>query len=547
MAKPSASRVEVEALARRLSRAPKSRAQSRELGPLPHPVITAARTLVALCTLALLFSLLSCSQPPDRNTLVMIIESSPTNLDPRVGIDAQSERIDSLIFDDLLDRDEHLNVTPALAESWQIPDPLTYIFHIRLGVHFHDGHPLTSRDVKWTFDSLLQGKIRSTRAAAYRYVDHIEAPDETTVIFHLKEPFSNLLWNLSDGSMGIVPYGSLSEITSQPIGSGPFRYVSAEPDKEVILERNDSYWGAKARVQRLRFTVVPDPTTRALELRKGSADIASNALTSDTVLALQKEPNLEVEQSPGTILSYLAFNLRDPILRDVRVRQAIAYAIDRRPMIEYLWRNFAQPAASILPPQSWACNPDVPKYDFAPEKANKILDDAGYPEKDGVRFHLTIKTSTEESTRLLAAVLQQQLRAVGIVLDIRTFEFATFFADVTSGAYQIYSLRWIGSNEDPDIFEYAFHSDNFPPHGANRSYYVNPRIDVLIGQGRSETDLDRRKAIYDEVQTILATDLPYINLWFLDNVLVHTKRVRNIHMNPSGNYDFLKSAETGGQ
>jgi len=547
MAKPSASRVEVEALARRLSRAPKSRAQSRELGPLPHPVITAARTLVALCTLALLFSLLSCSQPPDRNTLVMIIESSPTNLDPRVGIDAQSERIDSLIFDDLLDRDEHLNVTPALAESWQIPDPLTYIFHIRLGVHFHDGHPLTSRDVKWTFDSLLQGKIRSTRAAAYRYVDHIEAPDETTVIFHLKEPFSNLLWNLSDGSMGIVPYGSLSEITSQPIGSGPFRYVSAEPDKEVILERNDSYWGAKAHVQRLRFTVVPDPTTRALELRKGSADIASNALTSDTVLALQKEPNLEVEQSPGTILSYLAFNLRDPILRDVRVRQAIAYAIDRRPMIEYLWRNFAQPAASILPPQSWACNPDVPKYDFAPEKANKILDDAGYPEKDGVRFHLTMKTSTEESTRLLAAVLQQQLRAVGIVLDIRTFEFATFFADVTSGAYQIYSLRWIGSNEDPDIFEYAFHSDNFPPHGANRSYYVNPRIDVLIGQGRSETDLDRRKAIYDEVQTILATDLPYINLWFLDNVLVHTKRVRNIHLNPSGNYDFLKSAETGGQ
>ncbi len=240
MAKPSASRVEVEALARRLSRAPKSRAQSRELGPLPHPVITAARTLVALCTLALLFSLLSCSQPPDRNTLVMIIESSPTNLDPRVGIDAQSERIDSLIFDDLLDRDEHLNVTPALAESWQIPDPLTYIFHIRLGVHFHDGRPLTSRDVKWAFDSLLQGKIRSTRAAAYRYVDHIEAPDETTVIFHLKEPFSNLLWNLSDGSMGIVPYGSLSEITSQPIGSGPFRYVSAEPDKEVILERYDS-------------------------------------------------------------------------------------------------------------------------------------------------------------------------------------------------------------------------------------------------------------------------------------------------------------------
>ncbi|MGA3195566.1 MAG: ABC transporter substrate-binding protein [Terriglobales bacterium] len=477
----------------------------------------------------------------------MIIESSPTNLDPRVGIDAQSERIDALIFDDLLDRDEHLNVTPGLAESWQIPDPLTYIFHIRHGVRFQDGRPLTSRDVKWTFDSLLQGRIRSTRAAAYRFVDHLEAPDDYTVIFHLKEPFSPLLWNLSDGAMGIVPYGSLTEMASAPIGSGPFRFVSAEPDKEVVLARNESYWGQKASVERLRFTVVPDTTTRALELRKGSADIASNALTSDMVLALEKEPNLEVEHAPGTVLSYLAFNLRDPILRDVRVRQAFAYAIDRRPMIEYLWRGFAQPAASLLPPQSWAYDPDVPKYEFAPDKANKILDEAGYPAIKGVRFHVTMKTSTEETTRLMAAVLQQQLRAVGIVLDIRTFEFATFFADVTSGAYQVYSLRWVGGNEDPDIFEYAFHSDKFPPHGANRSYYVNPRIDALINQGRAETDPSRRKPVYAEIQCILASDMPYINLWFLDNVLVHSRRVRNLPLNPSGNYDFLKTAEITGR
>jgi peptide/nickel transport system substrate-binding protein len=147
----------------------------------------------------------------------------------------------------------------------------------------------------------------------------------------------------------------------------------------------------------------------------------------------------------------------------------------------------------------------------------------------------------------MAAVLQQQLRAVGIVLDIRTFEFATFFADVTSGAYQVYSLRWVGGNEDPDIFEYAFHSDKFPPHGANRSYYVNPRIDALINQGRAETDPSRRKPVYAEIQCILASDMPYINLWFLDNVLVHSRRVRNLPLNPSGNYDFLKTAEITGR
>jgi ABC-type transport system substrate-binding protein len=487
--------------------------------------------------------LISCSQPPDPNTLVMIIESSPTNLDPRVGIDAQSERIDALIFDDLLDRDDHLNVTPALAERWEIPDPLTYIFHIRRGVKFHDGRPLTSRDVKWTFDSLLESKIRSTRAAAYRYVDHVEAPDDYTVVFRMKEPFSTLLWNLSDGAMGIVPYGTLTEMTAHPVGSGPFRFVSAEQDKDVIVERNDAYWGDKPHVPRVRFVVVPDTTTRALELRKGSADIASNALTSDMVLTLERESNLQVERAPGTVYSYLAFNLRDPILRDVRVRQALAYAIDRRPMIHYLWRDFARPADSILPPQSWAYNADVPKYEFDPDRARQILDAAGYLPTNGVRFHLTMKTSTEETTRLMVAVLQQQLRSVGIVLDIRAFESATFMADVVSGAYQMYSLRWIGGNEDPDIFEYVFHSDKFPPHGANRGFYVNPRIDALIKEGRSETDPSRRKAVYADIQTILATDLPYINLWFLDNVVVHTRRVRNVTLNASGNYDFLKTAE----
>lgn len=497
-------------------------------------------TLAALTSISLLNS---CSGKADPNTLVMLIESSPTNLDPRVGLDAQSARIDSLIFDDLLSRGDNLDVAPGLAERWEIPDPLTYIFHLRHGVKFHDGHPLTSRDVKWTFDSLLEGKVRSTKAAVYRFVDRIDATDDYTVIFHLKEPFATLLWNLSDGAIGIVPYGSGSEITAHPIGSGPFRFVSAETDKEVILECNQDYWGDKARLARVRFAVVPDATTRALELRKGSADATINALTPDTVLTLQRDPSLAVERAPGTVLAYLGFNLRDPILKNVRVRQAIAYALDRQPMIEYLWRGEAQVAKSILPPQSWAYNADVQGYNHDPGKANQLLDVAGYPAVNGVRFHITMKTSTDENTRLMVAVMQQQLRDVGIALDIRSFEFATFFTDVTHGVFQIYGLRWIGANEDPDIFEYAFHSAKFPPNGANRSYYSNPKLDALIDQARREVDPSVRKPIYAEVQRILANDLPYIDLWYLDNVLVHNKRVRNLKLNPAGNYDFLRTAE----
>jgi peptide/nickel transport system substrate-binding protein len=473
----------------------------------------------------------------------MLIESSPTNLDPRVGIDAQSERIDALIFDDLLSRGNDLNVAPGLAERWDVPDPLTYIFHLHKGVKFQDGRPLTSRDVKWTFDSLIEGKIRSTKAAVYKYIDHIDTPDESTVIFHMKEADATLLWNLSDGAIGIVPYGSGDEMTQHPIGSGPFRFVSAETDREVVLERNDEYWGGSPKLARVRFAVVPDETTEALELRKGSGDLASNSLTPDTVMTLSRDQNLVVEQGSGTEVQYLGFNLRDPILKDVRVRQAIAYALDRKPMIEYLWRSQAQPARSVLPTQSWAYNGDVPSYEHDPVTANRLLDAAGFPLVNGVRFHITMKTSTIQSTRLMVAVLQQQLREVGIALDIRSFEPATFLADVQHGAFQMYGLRWIGGNEDPDIFEYAFHSSKFPPNGANRNYYSNPKIDALIDEARREVDPKRRKPLYAEVQAILANDLPYVNLWYLDNVLVHTKRVRNLRLNPEGSYDFLRTAE----
>jgi peptide/nickel transport system substrate-binding protein len=503
------------------------------LRKIPH-LLLAAAFLLTLCT---------CSRKPDPNTLVMIIESSPNNLDPRVGIDAQSERIGELIFDALVRRDERFNLQPSLANSWEIPDPETYVFHLRTGVRFHNGQPLTSRDVKWTFDSILNGTIRTAKASSYRFVDHIDAPDDSTVIFHLKEPWASLLWNVSDGAIGIVPYGSKGEITTHPIGSGPFRFVSAAQDKNVIIERNPDYWGSQAHIQRVLFNVIPDPTTRALELRKGSADIATNALTADMIVAIRHDSKLKVEQAPGTILGYLAFNTRDPILKDVRVRQAIAYAIDRRPLIQYLWRNLARPADSVLPPNSWAYDGNVEKYPYDPERARQLLDQAGYHQVNGVCFHITFKTSTEESSRLIAAVLQQQLRDVGIALDIRTYEFATFFADVTKGAFQTYTLRWVGGNNDPDIFEYAFDSDHMPPKGQNRGFYSNPKLDALIAAGRKETDQEKRKQIYAQVQQILAEDLPYINLWYLDNVLVHTARVSNLPLNPAGNYDFLVSAQ----
>jgi peptide/nickel transport system substrate-binding protein len=498
-----------------------------------------------LLSVALCLVLCTCAQQQrDPKTAVMLIESSPLNLDPRVGTDAQSERIGELMFEGLVRRGDNFDVKPRLAESWDIPDPLTYVLHLRHGVRFHDGRAMTSADVKWTLDSLLSGKVRSAKTSAYRYVDRVEAPDDFTVVIKLKEPFAALLWNLSDGAMGVVPSGSGDELSRHPVGTGPFHFVSEIPDREVIVERNDQYWGKRAGLQRVRFNVVPDATTRALELRKGSADVEINALPGDMVPALARQSQLVVERAPGTGYQYLAMNLRDPILRNVQVRQALAYAIDRAPMIHYLWHDMARPANSVLPPQHWAYDAKARDYPHDAAKARELLDQAGYHAgADGVRFHLVMKTSTDESTRLLCAVLQQQLREVGIALDIRSYEFATFYADVVKGAFQLYSLRWVGgSNQDPDIFENVFDTASFAPRRANRGYYSNPEVDRLIEEGRRSADQKEREAVYTRIQETLNRELPYVHLWWADNVLVHTRRLENVQLPLAGNYDFLRDA-----
>jgi peptide/nickel transport system substrate-binding protein len=250
-----------------------------------------------------------------------------------------------------------------------------------------------------------------------------------------------------------------------------------------------------------------------------------------------------VESTPGTNLNYISFNAQDSVLRDVRVRQAIAYAMNRPLIIHSLWRDRAQLADSLLPPEHWAWTPDVQKYPYDPAMANALLDAGGWKRAgDGVRFHLTMKTSTDETSRLLAMILQQQLRDVGIALEVRSFEFATFYSDISKGAFQMYTLRWLGGNEDPDIFRYAYDSHMFPPHGANRGRYSNPTLDALILEGGMSGDQAQRRADYVKVQQILAAELPSINLWYLDAVLVHTKRLGNIKISNSGNFDFLRTA-----
>jgi peptide/nickel transport system substrate-binding protein len=504
--------------------------------------------------LAVLLALAGCrSMPRDPGTVVFLIESSPANLDPRIGTDAQSQRIDALLFDGLVARNASFQFTPALAERWEQPNPLTLVFHLRNGVRFHDGRTLTARDVLWTINSMMgsgridsgrPGAVISPKAAAYASVSTMEAPDERTVVLHLKHADNFLLTNLSTGAIGIVPEGSGKDFWQHPVGTGPFRFVSQQIDQDVVVERNPLSWSVTPKLERVRFAVVPDAITESLELEKGSGDVAINSLPMDSLPVLAARRDLRVEETGGTEIQYLGFNLRDPLLKDVRVRQAIACAIDRELIIHTLMRGHAQAALSLLPAGHWAWTGDVARYDYDPVRAMRLLDEAGHaPGAAGVRFRLTMKTSNDEGTRLLAAVLQQQLSAVGIALDLRSYETATFLSDVRRGAFQMYSLRWIGGNEQPDIFTFVFSTASFSPQGANRSHYSNARLDALLDDAAESEDTARRREEYVAAQQILARDLPAINLWYPDTVLVHNRRLTHVIPSPSGSYTFLETAE----
>lgn len=507
---------------------------------------TKTKRVVCFALLLGSLALVACHERPDAKTVVIDIESSPTNLDIRIGADAQSEHIGALLFDSIVRKDEHYNLQPAIATAWVWRDPLTLVLHIRDGVRFHDGKPLDAADVAWSIESMHNGAITTPKSGNYASVDHVEAPDAHTCIVHLKRPDASLLFNMSDELSAVVEKGAGREMGQHPIGSGPYRFVSETQDQEVTLERNPDYWNGAPSIPRVRFAIVPDAITRALELQKGSADAVSNALTNDMVAVMTRDSHLLVEAKPGSIVNYMTFNVTDPRLRDQRVRQAFAYAIDRPAIVRALLHGQAELLDTLLPLGHWAAPStadSLTRYSHDVARATALLDQAGFrPGPDGVRLRLTLKSSTDDTMRLVAAIVQQQVRAAGIDLQLRQSEFGTFYSDVTRGAFQIYILRWVGSNEDPDIFRYAYSSTMMPPKGSNRGHYRNVQIDELISRGATEIDESKRRETYLQVQRVLSSEEPTLVLWSPDNIVVHSTRLHGVVPSAAGSFAWLRTA-----
>jgi len=503
------------------------------------------RALVAAVALGAAIAA-GCSQHrPEGNAIVVAMANAPLNLDPRVGADEASQKAHQLLFSTLVRIDDDLRIVPELAESIEQPDPVTYVARLRRGVLFHDGRELTSADVVYTFRSFLDPSFRG-RSGAYRLLASVDARDRYTVEFRLKERFGSFPVNLV---MGIVPDGSGAANERQPVGSGPYKLKLFAQDDRLVLEPFDRYYGGRPANDGLVLKVVPDDTMRGLELRKGTVDLVVNDLAPDIIWQLREEGRLQVATGSGSDYAYVGMNLRDPILQHAEVRRALGYAIDREAIVNYLRRGFATVAVGVVPPMSWAFERNVFDFRHDPVRAKELLDRAGFPDPDGdgplPRLRLTLKTSTVEMYRVQAAAIQHDLARVGIAIDIRTNEFATLFADVVRGNFQLYTLQFVGVT-DPDMLRRVFHSRQMPPAGLNRVFYTNTKVDQLIEAAAHAVEDEERRVLYAQAQQLIAEDVPYVGLWYKTNVAVFQPDIHGVRLSPIADFTFLKDVSRGG-
>lgn len=476
------------------------------------------------------------SLSPVADRLVVGVEKEPRTLNPLFATDAYSTRMVEIIYSSLVKQDESGLFKGDLALSWEQPDNKKYIFHLRDNAFFHDGTPLTCDDIKNTFAIIMDSQSKSPYHGDFELVDFVACSDKRTLIVNLKEPFAPFLTSMT---VGVIPkhIKNSDELGQHPIGSGPFRFVAQRAGDFVLLERFDKYYGEVPKVKEVVFRVIPNSITRVLELEKGTVDLLINSVPPESLDRLRKNEKIKIIRTRGINYNYIGFNLKDAILSKHEVRRAIAYAVDREALIKYVWRGAAQLATGLLSSRNWAYNPNVKVYDYNPSLAKKILDEAGYPDPDAdgplMRFHLSFKTTTDRLRRRIAEVIRTQLESVGIGVEVRSYEFGTFYNDIKNGNFQLYTLTWVGITE-PDIYHFVFHSSSAPPKGANRNSYSNSEVDKLTDEGRREINPLKRKVIYAQVQEIIAEDLPYVSLYYTDDIAVIRERVQGFKLTLGG-------------
>jgi len=495
-------------------------------------------TLVAACNPA---------RVPD-DELVVLIEQPPLSIDPRYAVSAYDFKLLHLVYSGLVSVDnQSLEPMMVLADS-VVPDGNNWVVTVR-EARFSDGRRVTADDVAYTVERLLDPKTGSARLRRGFVVDagleRVEVVNAQKVIFHLSHPHAPFITDLDFGVLARPLPGTPDD--APPVGAGP--YILASHTVETWrLERNPYYFGGPAKMRVLTFKTIRDDNSRLLALVGGSGDLTQNTISPLLLDAVIAQPRLQVQTGRSSVYTYIGVNCEDEILKDVRVRRAIAYAIDRRLIIKTKLRDRALLATGMLPTFHWAYEGNVDSYAYDPHKAKALLDEAGYPDPDGdgprPRFTLVYKVSNNRFRVAVAQVIASMLAEVGIEVDLRVNEFATFFADVKKGNFQLFSMQ-IPEISEPELYTNFFASQRIPTRenldaGGNKVRYRRPELDKLLEAGRRELDRSRRKLIYAEVQRVLARDLPVISLWHEDNVAAMRKGVTGYQILPTGQFTTLK-------
>lgn len=470
--------------------------------------------------------------------------------DPRLMRDTSAFRLRELVFDGLVDVGPDYVPVPALAESWENPDPTTWIFHLREGVKFHDGSPLTAEDVKFTFDSILDETLASPRRTFFTPITNIEVVDDTTVKFTLDQPYSPFLSYLSEP---IVPKAIVEQdaeaFANSPVGSGPYKFVEWKRGDTITFEANPDYWGGAPKTKNVVFRIVPDNSARVVALESGDLDFVQSPLSPQDVTRLQADGKLAVERIPAAGYTYINLNCADPILSDVKVRQALSYLVNREDITSSIYKGIGQVAKGPIPPGMWAYSDDLPSYTYDPDKAAQLLDEAGWTlgadgkrTKDGQPLKITVRTHSEDpDRRQLIEVLQAELANVGIEADTNAVDFATYFADIQAGKYQMGVIGWLNL-VNPD---YAMFRQFTIDGAANYGKCNNEEASNLLKEARATLDQEKAKELYAQAARIVVENAFYLFVQYQEYITMHRQDMQGYVMNPVQNFRTLKDVTLG--
>ena len=474
-----------------------------------------------------------------------------------VTSDSASHTAAGYVFSGLVRYDKNLKLEGELAESWEVsPDGKRITFRLRKGVTWHDGAPFTSEDVLFTYRRMIDPNTPTAYAEDFKQVKRAETPDPSTFVVEYGKPFAPALasWGmhvLPKHLLAVYPDISRSPLNKKPVGTGPFRFVEWKTGEKTVFEANPDYFEGRPYLSRVVTRVIPDPATMFLELKSGGIDMMG-------VTPLQYTRQTETEEFRRSFhkyrylsfgYTYLGFRLSHPLFSDKRVRQAIAHAIHKKEIIDGVLFGLGQEATGPYKPGTWVHNPDVKRYPYDPQRAKALLGEAGWKdadgdgvlEKEGRKFSFTVLTNAgNESRAKTAAIIQQNLAAVGVKMEIRTLEWAAFINEfVDKRKFDAVILGW-SIPQDPDQYD-IWSSKKTGPKELNFVGFQNAEVDRLLEEGRRTFDLEKRKKAYSRIQEILAEEQPYVFLYYPDALPVVHKRIHGIEPAPAGiSYNFIK-------